>query len=442
MKVTVCLVALVAALCVLGGVSMAQDVSNCGKDTDDILITSISMSPDPPVRGQNLTLALSGTVQTAVSGGKVNLEVYMSGIKIFTHDWDLCTTFGQWVNCPLQPGSFDRTVSEVFPTFVPPGHFTGKIYVVDTDGKPVACAAFDIKEVPNPSRPSLSLEELDAPVLRDDLIAEVNRHGEWKAHRSPRFEGVTRRQLRKMLGTVLTPNMPADIPTVVLRGENVPDSFDSRQKWPHCIHPIRNQEQCGSCWAFGAAEALSDRFCIAGKDVVLSPQYLVSCDTASYGCQGGFLPSTWKYFANHGVPTDKCVPYTSGGGHAPKCPGNTCHDGSKAEFYKVKAGSIVQPKDVTSIQNLIYSSGPVEAAFSVYQDFMSYHSGVYRHKTGGLEGGHAIKIVGWGNDNGTPYWIVANSWGPSWGLKGYFWILRGHNECGIESNVIGGTPDV
>jgi len=440
MRSLAALVALVALL--LACCALAQDVTNCGSDTDDIAINSISMSPDPPVRGQNLTLVVDGDVKTEVDGGKVTLEVYMSGIKIYTNDWDLCTTFGSWVNCPVPTGAFHRSVSEVFPSFVPPGHFTGKIFIVDTSGRPVACAAFDIKEVPSPD--ASAIDDLDAPILHDHIIATVNSGASsWVAHRSPRFEGVTRRQARRLLGARLdSSSAHSTVRPVVLRSEGLPDSFDARTKWGKCVHPIRNQEQCGSCWAFGAAEALSDRFCIAGTDVILSPQDLVSCDHGNYGCQGGYLPVAWQYMESHGICTDSCFPYASGGGHAPQCLNNKCKDGSAAKYYKVKKGSIVQPKGIESIETTIFNGGPVEAAFSVYQDFFSYKSGVYVHRTGGLEGGHAIKIIGWGNDNGTPYWIVANSWGTSWGINGYFWIKKGVNECGIESNVIAGAPDV
>jgi len=81
----------------------------------------------------------------------------------------------------------------------------------------------------------------------------------------------------------------------------------------------------------------------------------------------------------------------------------------------------------------IMTNGPVEAAFTVYTDFMLYKGGVYSHVSGTEEGGHAIKIVGWGVDNGTKYWLVANSWSPAWGENGFFRIKRGTNECGIES---------
>jgi cathepsin B len=96
---------------------------------------------------------------------------------------------------------------------------------------------------------------------------------------------------------------------------SVPDSFDSRTQWPDCIHPIRNQERCGSCWAFSASEVLSDRFCIAKNvNVVLSPQWLVSCDNSNLGCNGGNLPLVWQYMESTGIPTDACDPYISGGG--------------------------------------------------------------------------------------------------------------------------------
>ena len=81
------------------------------------------------------------------------------------------------------------------------------------------------------------------------------------------------------------------------------------------------------------------------------------------------------------------------------------------------------------------ADGPVEAAFSVYSDFETYEGGIYQHVAGSYEGGHAIRIVGWGAENGTAYWTVANSWNPYWGEKGYFRILRGANECGIEAEV-------
>jgi len=88
------------------------------------------------------------------------------------------------------------------------------------------------------------------------------------------------------------------------------------------------------------------------------------------------------------------------------------------------------------------TNGPVEAAFSVYTDLMAYKSGVYSHVTGDFEGGHAIKIIGWGVEGGKPYWLIVNSWNTVWGEKGLFKMLRGSDECGIESQIVAGLPQL
>lgn len=88
----------------------------------------------------------------------------------------------------------------------------------------------------------------------------------------------------------------------------------------------------------------------------------------------------------------------------------------------------------------VYTNGPVEVSFSVYEDFAHYKSGVYKYIKGDLMGGHAVKLVGWGTEGGTDYWLVANSWNTAWGEDGYFKIARGSNECGIEEDVVAGMP--
>jgi cathepsin B len=196
---------------------------------------------------------------------------------------------------------------------------------------------------------------------------------------------------------------------------------------------------------------LSDRFCIAsnGKvDVVLSPQDPVSCNWYNQGCNGGMLNLVWEYFKLTGVVPEKCFPYTSQNGTVDSCP-KTCVDG-KTDFnsqkYKVASWSKVSPtffywEREQKIEEAIMTTGPVQTGFSVYQDFLTYSSGVYRHITGGFLGGHAVKIVGWGvTSEGQKYWIVANSWGVSWGLEGFFWISKGDNQCGIEADVYDGVP--
>jgi len=84
-------------------------------------------------------------------------------------------------------------------------------------------------------------------------------------------------------------------------------------------------------------------------------------------------------------------------------------------------------------------AGPVQTTFAVYEDFMQYQSGIYTHVGGNLLGFHAVKIVGWGQENGVNYWIVANSWGTSWGEQGYFRIAFG--QVGIDRRGISGRAN-
>ena len=145
-----------------------------------------------------------------------------------------------------------------------------------------------------------------------------------------------------------------------------------------------------------------------------------------------------------GVPTFACVPYTSGEGNVEKCPSSCADSGpapgpdhrKKPTFYKAtNIHYITNPKDV---QMHLMQGGSVEAHLDVYDDFHSYKSGIYVHTHGAYSGGHAVKIIGWGNQNGTDYWVVANSWGTDWGMNGVFWIKFG--QCSIDSECHSGDP--
>ena len=224
--------------------------------------------------------------------------------------------------------------------------------------------------------------------------------------------------------------------------QDFPISFDARVQWPSCIHEIRNQGNCGSCWAFALTEALEDRFCILsnGKiDNILSPQHLVSCDGFNYACNGGNIYLSWLYVYFYGVVTEKCKPYTSGIGQVPPCYNNCTNSSTAFVKYNTSAYPIVL-RSVDDIKREIMTNGPVEAGFMVYMDFMYYKSGVYTRTSNQLLGGHAVKLVGFGKDSvtGKEFWIVANSWGKYWGENGYFKIAIG--ECQLEQNVMVGLP--
>jgi len=166
---------------------------------------------------------------------------------------------------------------------------------------------------------------------------------------------------------------------------------------------------------------------------------MVSCDKNNYGCDGGYLNYAWSYLSTSGAVADSCFPYTAGDGTAPKC-ATKCTDGSAFKKYKCKSGSTVHPTSVANIKTEIYANGPVEGAFTVYEDFFNYKSGVYSHVSGGVAGGHAIKVLGFGKENGVDYWLCANSWGTGWGMSGFFKIKQG--DSGIDQQIYACSPSV
>lgn len=262
----------------------------------------------------------------------------------------------------------------------------------------------------------------------------------WTAAHQKFFHGLTFGDARMLLGTTLShishhlnETLPASVYSAIPI-DSVPSGFDARKQWDGLIHPIRNQQRCGSCWAFSASEVLSDRVAIAqGKaSPVLSPEDLVSCDQKDHGCQGGMLPAAWKYLTSSGIVTDTCMPYMAGSGKAPACP-TQCSDSESFDRTKAKSAYAIQ--GAANIQKDLMTNGPIQVAFMVYKSFMTYHSGIYhKHRSEKQpEGGHAVKLVGWGAENGKNYWLIANSWDTTWGEEGFFRIISGKDECGIET---------
>jgi cathepsin B len=280
------------------------------------------------------------------------------------------------------------------------------------------------------------------PINQQIVEAIKERTVSWTAHEAHEnpLKDYSPEQLMGLCGTFFEDTNEIYAPSTILSA--LPTNFDSRTQWGSKIHAIRDQQQCGSCWAFGASEALSDRFAIASNgsvDVVLSPEDMVSCDTTDMGCNGGYINKAWAYLEKSGIVSDACFPYTAGSGKAPACK-STCTNGANFKKYKCKAGSTVHPMTVAAIQSEIYANGPIEGAFTVYQDFFNYKSGVYHHVSGGVAGGHAIKVVGFGVENNEAYWLCANSWGTSFGISGFFKIRQG--DSGINQQMYGCTPSL
>jgi len=280
----------------------------------------------------------------------------------------------------------------------------------------------------------------------------------WRLGFNAYFAGRKMSDIWSILGTRLDrkSNKPQVRRTVT---KDLPDEFDGRKTWSFCrnISSIRDQAKCGSCWAESTTEVATDRTCIqtgGKKQPVISVEDLMTCCTECVpqsGCKGGYLDQAMDYWENTGIVTggnydsDRgCQPYEIAPG-APPVPTpacqKTCEPGYPIPYAKDKhhaKSSYAVTGSEAEIRQEIFENGPIAAGFSVYDDFFSYKTGVYQHQTGVLRGGHGVKILGWGTEDSTPYWLVANSWNTTWGDHGFFKILRGSDECGIESSLFAG----
>jgi C1A family cysteine protease len=213
------------------------------------------------------------------------------------------------------------------------------------------------------------------------------------------------------------------------RGTKLPASVDWSTKG--AVTPLKNQRQCGSCWAFSTTGALEGAWKIAsGKLVSLNEQQLVDCSTENHGCNGGSMDLAFDFLKNHSACTEDSYDYE---GKADKCHASKCKVG-------IPSGSVTGFKDVpaddmNALMEAV-SQQPVSVAIEADQTaFQMYHGGILTKKCGNKLD-HGVLVVGYGSDKGIDYWKVKNSWGGAWGEDGFIRIERGlpkSGECGIKS---------
>ncbi|XP_077343940.1 tubulointerstitial nephritis antigen [Lithobates pipiens] len=304
-----------------------------------------------------------------------------------------------------------------------------------------------------------------------DLIKYINtRNFGWKAENYSQFWGMTLNEgFEYRLGTIPPSRSLLSMNEIDVRvslDEEFPLYFVSSYKWPQYIHRPLDQKNCAASWAFSTASVAADRIAIHSEGHYtsnLSPQHLISCNVHNQnGCRGGHIDGAWWFLRKHGLVSHECYPFIAedsnivhtmcnlssatnkyGKSYATKpCP-NSFVDSNY--LYQCSPPYRI-PSNERAIMKEIFENGPVQAVMTVYEDFFLYKSGIYRYSgldketsDRHLKGTHAVKIIGWGaqgNSEKDKFWIIANSWGNSWGENGYFRIHRGKNECGIESLII------
>lgn len=210
-----------------------------------------------------------------------------------------------------------------------------------------------------------------------------------------------------------------------------PASVDWRSKG--YVTPIKNQGQCGSCWAFSSTGSLEGQHFRATNQLVpLSEQQLVDCsgNYGNAGCNGGWMNNAFAYIKDvGGIMSESAYPYYAQQG--------------QCRFYKPwVAASLSDCKDITKYKEsdllqAVASQGPVSVAIdATHPSFSTYSGGVYfEPQCDPSVQDHAVLVVGYGTTGGSDYWIVKNSWGESWGAQGYIFMARNRNNmCGIATD--------
>lgn len=210
-----------------------------------------------------------------------------------------------------------------------------------------------------------------------------------------------------------------------------PVAFDWRNVGgKNFITSIKDQGGCGSCVAFGTVATVEGTLRVSRNDpnlaVDFSEAHLFYCIAKSQGrnCGNGWwVGPAMDGFKNTGVVDEDCFKYTAGDQACNRCAGWEGRVTKITGWHTITSGA--------QMKEWLSTRGPLDTCFTVYQDFFSYKSGVYKHVTGGVAGGHCVCCVGYDDAQGC--WICKNSWGSGWGDGGYFRIAYG--DCGIDSTM-------
>ena len=204
------------------------------------------------------------------------------------------------------------------------------------------------------------------------------------------------------------------------------------------VTPVKDQASCGSCWAFSATGAMEGAWFMAHNELpLISEQQLVDCEhdcmefpgttqeVCDEGCNGGLMPNAFTYAIREGMESEEDYPY--------KGVDRTCrYDASKVKYHFSSWAWVDQDED--AMVAALNTKGPLSVALDA--SYWSYYSGgIYDVSCSSTRMNHGVLLVGYGVENGTKYWIVKNSWGTSWGEKGFIRLIRGKNKCGINNFV-------
>lgn len=205
------------------------------------------------------------------------------------------------------------------------------------------------------------------------------------------------------------------------------------------LQGVKDQGSCGSCWAFSTIANLEGLYYTKyGKNKAFSEQQLVDCDTLDAGCNGGLMEYAFEWLESNGLMAEEDYPYT---GRKRTC----SQDKSKFDKDLIVTGweklgdpdETWSPVDEDEIKEYLYEKGPLAIALNA-DPLQYYYGGIIDMDASECDPdgmNHAVTLVGYGTEDGVPYWFVRNSWGESWGEDGYFRMYRGKGVCGINQYI-------
>jgi len=265
-------------------------------------------------------------------------------------------------------------------------------------------------------------------------IAESNKASKHATFGFTKFSDMSPREFQtKMTGfkprTAIVP--PSERPELVAERKRNEQQPSTAIDWAAAgkTTPIKNQEQCGSCWAFSATETIESAILIAQGTVQGgAPQEIVDCDTNDQGCNGGDPAEAMQWVISQGgQDTESCYPYTG-------------QDGSCNSAQCTPTNKISSTSSVSQSESAIYSAlqGMPPSICCDASAWQNYNGGILTADQCGDNVDHAIQLTGYNPSQGG-YWIVRNSWGADWGESGFIWLQYGQNTCDITSEVTTAT---